>query len=91
MKLAQEKGPFPSFDPTAFGKASFVRKLPHKLRMEIKEKGIRNIALLSGPPTGTTSLVAGVCSGIEPLFSKAYRRKDNVTKDGRIYIHPMYV
>lgn len=52
VNLSREKGSFPRFDPSAFGRASFVRKLPQSLRRDIKEHGIRNVALLSGQPTG---------------------------------------
>lgn len=88
VKLAREKGVFPKFDAVSFGKASFVRKLPQGLRSDIKRYGIRNTTMLAGAPTGTISLVADVNSGIETLFSKAYRRKDNVSE--RYYIHPVY-
>jgi ribonucleoside-diphosphate reductase alpha chain len=88
IKLAQEKFAFPKFHPVDYGKSSFVKKLPAKMRKKIKENGIRNVSLLTCAPTGTTSLVADVTSGIEPLFSKAYIRKDRL--GDRIFIHPTY-
>jgi len=88
IELAKEKGPFPRFNPVDYGKASFIRKLPAGIRRDIKKFGIRNVSLLTCPPTGTTSMLAGTSSGIEPLFSKAHTRKDRIGE--RVIIHPMY-
>ncbi|NIW13537.1 MAG: ribonucleoside-diphosphate reductase, adenosylcobalamin-dependent, partial [Candidatus Thorarchaeota archaeon] len=87
IDLAQEKGAFPKYSKTQYNMASFIRKLPPKLRMYLKEKAIRNCTILSAPPTGTTSLIAEVSSGIEPVFSLACLRKDRVSD--RMYVHPM--
>lgn len=77
VDLAMEKAPFPGYDP-AFLDSGFASRLGHGLRKRIETHGIRNCAILTVAPTGTTSMVHGVTSGIEPLFAPAYVRRHYV-------------
>lgn len=47
----------------------------------------KNIALLTVAPTGTTSMIMDVSSGIEPIFSVTYRRK--IGSEDRIFLDPL--
>jgi ribonucleoside-diphosphate reductase alpha chain len=73
INLAIEKGPFPAFDPK-FLDSGFAKTLKRGIRNKIREHGIRNCALMTIAPTGTTSMMAGVSSGIEPIPSPVYWR-----------------
>lgn len=74
-QLADEKGAFPKFDRNKYLEAPFVKSLPTKIRNEIREKGIRNVCLNTQAPCGTTSILANVSSGIEPIFAPVYERR----------------
>lgn len=75
VDLAEEKGPFPLFDRTAYLNGATVQTLPAMLRDRIGRHGIRNALVTSIAPTGTISLFAdNVSSGIEPVFSFEHTR-----------------
>jgi ribonucleoside-diphosphate reductase alpha chain len=48
----------------------------------------RNVALLTVAPTGTTSMVMGVSSGIEPVFAPFIYRK--IGSEYKSLIHPLF-
>ena len=94
VALAQERGPFPLFDPeTYFADGNFASRLPAALQEAIATYGIRNSHLLSIAPTGTVSLAFAdnASNGIEPAFSWVYRRKkrlaDGSTQDYAVEDH----
>jgi ribonucleoside-diphosphate reductase alpha chain len=80
--LAAEKGSFPVFDADKFLESGFCKTLTKGTRAKIKEYGIRNCAILTIAPTGTTSIMAGTSSGIEPVFSPGYKRRYYANKEG---------
>ena len=86
--LAKEKGAFPKFNKTKYLNGHFIKNLPEALRNKIAKSGIRNAVLLTIAPTGTTSLVSGVSSGIEPVYEFVFKRKDR-TGEHMMY-HPLY-
>ncbi|HZW36752.1 MAG TPA: adenosylcobalamin-dependent ribonucleoside-diphosphate reductase [Candidatus Deferrimicrobiaceae bacterium] len=74
IRLAEEKGPFPAFDPVRHLESPYVQRLPETIRSGIRTKGLRNCALLAVAPTGSISCLAGASSGIEPIYSLSYLR-----------------
>ena len=76
INLAEEKGPFPLFDPEKFIVSGNIIQMDEDVKKAVNKFGIRNALLTSIAPTGTISLYAGnVSSGIEPVFAYSYTRK----------------
>ena len=86
--IAKEKGSFPKFDRDKYLQGHHIKALPKKLRDKIAEQGIRNAVLLTIAPTGTTSLLSGVSSGVEPVYEFQFIRRDR-TGEHMMY-HPLY-
>lgn len=85
VELAAEKGPFPAFEAQAYLSTPAAARLPETIRAAIRSGGLRNGALTTIAPTGTTSMLANnVSSGIEPIFATAYKRK--VTGDDGVRV-----
>lgn len=86
--LAKEKGSFGGFIKEKYLEGAFIKKLPENIKNLIIKNGIRNAIILTQAPTGTISLLAGVSSGIEPVYEFSYRRNDRTGE--HTVNHPLY-
>jgi len=76
-ELAEERGPFPLYE----AHREYFEALGIRPR--------RNVALLTVAPTGTTSMLMGVSSGIEPVFSPFVWRR--IGSEYKPLLHPLFV
>ena len=70
LAMAEERGAFPAWHESAPAQQG--------------EKPFRNACRLTVAPTGTISMIAGASSGIEPIFSLAFR-KQNILEGKTLY------
>ncbi|MBW4708202.1 adenosylcobalamin-dependent ribonucleoside-diphosphate reductase [Roseobacter sp. YSTF-M11] len=74
-QLAKERGAFPLYDAVHHLGQPVCQRLDAAVQKQVAAHGLRNGVLTTIAPTGTISMLAGnVSSGIEPMFSTAYRR-----------------
>lgn len=78
--IAKEKGSFPKYEKEQYQKGYHIQALPNEIREKIYKQGIRNAVLLTIAPTGTTSLIAGVSSGVEPVYEFEYSHNGRLGK-----------
>jgi ribonucleoside-diphosphate reductase alpha chain len=83
--LAEQKGAAPGWEPRMAGMPYLAEYRDSALGRQIAKHGLRNLFLLTQAPTGTTSILAGVNSGIEPYFALGYWRKD---RTGEHFVQP---
>ena len=88
IQLALAKGAFPDFDKEKYLQGKFIERLPQDIKDEMGRYGIRNAVLLTQAPTGSTGLLTGASSGIEPIYDFVVIRKDRLGEH-EIY-HPLY-
>jgi len=77
-RLAKERGSFPNFKGSRWERLGYTE--------------MRNATVTTIAPTGTTSIFAGCSSGIEPIFSLVYVRKNilDQDKDSFMEVHPLF-
>lgn len=78
--IALEKGPFPMFDADKFLESGYMREMPDDVRDAVREKGMRNVTLLTQAPNGTIGTMVGTSTGIEPFYFWSYMRKSRLGK-----------
>ncbi|MFZ2025485.1 MAG: adenosylcobalamin-dependent ribonucleoside-diphosphate reductase [Microgenomates group bacterium] len=78
IMIAKEKGPFPKIDKKKHVEGYFPSQLPDELKKKMRRYGVRNSLLLQQAPTGSTSMLSGVSSGIEPVYEFEYMRHDRL-------------
>lgn len=88
VNISKEKGPFPKIDVAKHLKGYFIKQLPEEVRKKIKKYGVRNSMLLQAAPTGTTSLLSGTSSGIEPVYEFEYTHNGRLGR--QVVFHALY-
>ena len=102
VKLAEQLGSFPLFDPELDKKSGFVKRIKKEdslLFEDMQKYGRRNMVLLTVAPTGSVSCLTRTSSGLEPVFMLEYTRKkkgnpgdkgfrvDSVDQNGDQWMH----
>lgn len=77
-QLAQEKGSFSKFDAEQLVQSGFIKSLPEDIAAMIKERGLRNVTLLTQAPNGTIGTMVNTSTGIEPYYNWTYYRKSRL-------------
>jgi len=83
INLAIERGPFPAFNSKYEQENDFMKMVETQFPDLYKANmihGRRNINISTVAPTGSLSILAGLTSGLEPLFMPFYTRRKKVTE-----------
>ena len=85
IELAKQRGPFPRWS-----QESIYKKGAHEQAGSLRsQEARRNATVTTVAPTGTISLIANCSSGIEPVYSIAYRRLSFESEQMK-FVHPLF-
>ncbi|RRJ67693.1 adenosylcobalamin-dependent ribonucleoside-diphosphate reductase [Paenibacillus oralis] len=82
--IAAEKGSFPAFEADKYLQSGFMKGMTEvypEVGGAVREKGIRNVTLITQAPTGSTGTMVGTSTGIEPYFAFKYYRQSRLGFD----------
>ncbi len=90
--LAKEKGSFPLFEADKLLQSGFMKQMPSDICKKVKEKGLRNVTLLTQAPTGTTGTMVNTSTGIEPYYFWEWERTGRMgTNIERVKVYEEWV
>jgi len=84
VELAKQRGPFPRWF-----QESIYQKGERQQAGSLRSQARRNATVTTVAPTGTISLIANCSSGIEPIYSIAYRRL-SFESERLMFVHPLF-
>ncbi|MEK8130498.1 adenosylcobalamin-dependent ribonucleoside-diphosphate reductase [Paenibacillus filicis] len=82
--IAEEKGSFTQFDADLFLQSGFMKSMTGvypEVGDAVKQKGMRNVTVITQAPTGSTGTMVGTSTGIEPYFAFEYYRQSRLGFD----------
>lgn len=85
VDLAIEKGPFELFN-LMYLEGEFIKHLPDVIKAKMAVHGIRNVALLTQAPTGSSGTMCDTSTGIEPFYDWKYFRRGRLGTEIQ-YVH----
>jgi ribonucleoside-diphosphate reductase alpha chain len=100
--LADERGSFPAFAESIYPEGRLpipadaddepaAARLDWKALRSRSSLGIRNATTTTVAPTGTISIIAGVSSGVEPIFALSYVRRNLLDAgDELLEVNPVF-
>lgn len=86
-EIAAEKGSFPAFDAEPFLQSGFMKNIAEsypEVGAAVRERGMRNVTVLTQAPTGSTGTMVGTSTGIEPYFAFEFYRQSRLGYDKQL-------